>query len=258
MMLAGKLMYSLMILIVIINTVNGNSWPDDKKETTSPVVIIANTSVNATPECVVPTDCKAWKELGVKQNGVYPIKPDNGPAFQVYCDMETDGGGWTVFQRRQDGSVDFYKYWTDYENGFGDLTGEVWLGLSKIYRLTKEGSNTLRVDLEDFEGNTAYANYSTFSISNASTDFILKVGDYNSGSAEDSMTGHNGRKFSTRDRDNDGNDCAQTFTGAWWYTRCYFSNLNGQYFNSSTTNRQGIIWVTWRLITLKFTEMKSR
>ena len=79
--------------------------------------------------------------------------------------METDGGGWTVFQRRQDGSVDFYRYWTDYENGFGNLTGEFWLGLSKIHRLTKEGSNTLRVDLGDFEGNTAYANYSTFNVS---------------------------------------------------------------------------------------------
>uniref|UniRef100_A0A1X7TKR3 Fibrinogen C-terminal domain-containing protein n=1 Tax=Amphimedon queenslandica TaxID=400682 RepID=A0A1X7TKR3_AMPQE len=113
-------------------------------------------------ECVMPTDCKAWKELGKNQSGVYPITPDDEPAFQVYCDMETDGGGWTVFQRRQDGSVDFYRNWTDYENGFGDLTGEFWLGLSKIHRLTKEGSNTLRVDLGDFEGNTAYANYSTF------------------------------------------------------------------------------------------------
>ena len=172
--------------------------------------------------------------------------------------METDGGGWTVFQRRQDGFVDFYRYWTDYENGFGDLTGEFWLGLSKIHRLTKEGSNTLRVDMGDFEGNTAYANYSTFSVSNASTDFILKVGDYNSGSAGDSMIGHNGRRFSTRDRDNDGSDCSQIFTGAWWYTRCYFSNLNGRYFNSSTTTPQGIIWVSWRLITLKFTEMRTR
>ena len=33
--------------------------------------------------CVMPTDCKAWKELGIKQSGVYPIKPDNGAAFQV-------------------------------------------------------------------------------------------------------------------------------------------------------------------------------
>ena len=31
----------------------------------------------------MPTDCKEWKKLGIKQSGVYPVKPDNGPAFQV-------------------------------------------------------------------------------------------------------------------------------------------------------------------------------
>ncbi|XP_019861247.1 PREDICTED: fibrinogen C domain-containing protein 1-like [Amphimedon queenslandica] len=260
-MIATKLMYSLMIIIVIINTVNGNC-PENEKESTSPVVTITNTSVNATPECVMPTDCKAWKELGSKQNGVYPIKPDKGPAFQVYCDMETHGGGWTVFQRRQDGSVDFYRYWTDYENGFGNLTGEFWLGLSKIHRLTKEGSNTLRVDLGDFEGNTAYANYSTFSVSDGSTEYILTVGGY-SGTAGDSLTSwHNGRKFTTRDNDNDddGINCAQSYTGAWWYNSCHYSNLNGRYFNTSTNNAQGITWYHWKYTytTLKFTEMKTR
>ncbi|XP_019855525.1 PREDICTED: fibrinogen C domain-containing protein 1-like [Amphimedon queenslandica] len=208
----------------------------------------------------MPTDCKAWKELGIKQNGVYPIKPDNGPAFQVYCDMETDGGGWTVFQRRQDGSVDFYRYWTDYENGFGDLTDEFWLGLSKIHRLTKEGSNTLRVDLGDFEGNTAYANFSTFSISDRSTEYILTVGGY-SGTAGDAMKRQNKRKFTTRDNDNDlyEKNCAQLFTGAWWYKNCHQSNLNGCYFNTSTKSNQGIVWHHWEgENTLKFSEMKTR
>ena len=176
--------------------------------------------------------------------------------------METDGGGWTVFQRRQDGSVDFYRYWTDYENGFGDLTGEFWLGLSKIHRLTEEGSNTLRVDLGDFEGNTAYANYSTFSISDGSTEYILTVGGY-SGTAGDSMDYHNGMRFTTRDNDNDlrsGNNCAQQYTGAWWYKNGYDSNLNGHYFNTSTSNTQSINWWRWKFVhtSLKFTEMKTR
>ena len=90
--------------------------------------------------------------------------------------METNGGGWTVFQRRQDGSVDFYKYWTDYEDGFGNLNGEFWLGLSKINRLTKQRSNTLRVDLKDFDSNTAYAQYSTFNVGNSTTKYTLTVG----------------------------------------------------------------------------------
>ena len=170
--------------------------------------------------------------------------------------METDGGGWTVFQRRQDGSVDFYRYWTDYENGFGDLTGEFWLGLSKIHRLTKEGSNTLRVDLGDFEGNTAYANYSTFNVSDGSTEYILTVGGY-SGTAGDSLDYHNGRRFSTRDNDNSGGNCAQSYTGAWWYNSCTVSNLNGRYFNTSTSNSQGIRWPHWNAATLKFSEMKT-
>ncbi|XP_019861302.1 PREDICTED: angiopoietin-related protein 3-like [Amphimedon queenslandica] len=96
-----------------------------------------NTSVNAPPVCVMPPDCKAWQELGINQSGVYPVKPNGGEAFQVYCDMETDGGGWTVFQRRKDGSVAFNRNWADYEKGFGNLTGEFWLGLSKIHRITQ-------------------------------------------------------------------------------------------------------------------------
>uniref|UniRef100_A0A1X7SS03 Fibrinogen C-terminal domain-containing protein n=1 Tax=Amphimedon queenslandica TaxID=400682 RepID=A0A1X7SS03_AMPQE len=104
--------------------------------------------------------------------------------------------GWTVFQRRKD---NFYRNWTDYENEFGNLTGEFWLELSKFHCLTKEESNTLdlRVDLGDFEGNTAYANYSTFSASDGSTEYILTVEGY-SGTAGDGLSSHhNGSRFST-------------------------------------------------------------
>ncbi|XP_019864052.1 PREDICTED: fibrinogen-like protein A, partial [Amphimedon queenslandica] len=180
----------------------------------------------------------------------------------VYCDMKTDCSGWTVFQRRQDGSVDFYRNWTDYENGFGELTGEFWLGLSKIHRLTKEGSNTQRVDLGDFEGNTAYANYSTFNVSDGSTEYILTVGGY-SGTAGDSLAYHNGMRFSTRDNDNDNHEslnCAQHYTGAWWYNTCAYSHLNGLYFNTANDDYRGTYWRHWKgaTISLKFSEMKTR
>ena len=179
--------------------------------------------------------------------------------------METDGGGWTVFQRRQDGSVDFFLYWTDYENGFGNLTGEFWLGLSKIHRLTKEGSNTLRVDLGDFENNTRYANYSTFSVANSSTNYTLSVGGY-SGTAGDSLTfhnHHNNQMFSTRDVDNDNNinfSCAINHKGGWWYNNCDFANLNGPYLTGGVVNIQGLTWYHWRnnYYSYRFSEMKTR
>ena len=101
--------------------------------------------------------------------------------------METDGGGWSVFQRRMDGSVDFYRNWTDYEEGFGDLNGEFWLGLSKIHRLTQDGTDyTLRVDLEDFENEIRYAKYSTFNVGDSTTDYTITVAGYY-GDARDSL-----------------------------------------------------------------------
>ena len=173
--------------------------------------------------------------------------------------METDGGGWTVFQRRKDGSVDFYRNWVDYEEGFGDLNGEFWLGLSKIHRLTQDGTDyTLRVDLEDFENETRYAKYSTFNIGDNTTDYTITVGGY-SGDAEDSLAYHNGRKFTTKDRDNDQYflNCAVRFNGAWWYHDCYYSNLNGVYLNK--INPKGVNWRYFRdLHSLKFTEMKLK
>ena len=176
--------------------------------------------------------------------------------------METDGGGWTVFQRRQDGSVDFYRYWTDYENGFGNLNGEFWLGLSKINSLTKEQSNTLRVDLGDFDGNTSYAQYTTFSVGNSTTEYTLTVGGY-SGPAGESLYYHNGMGFSTRDNDNDssGGSCAQYWNGAWWFNFCFHSHLNGLYHHNPVLSiRNGTIWSTWKgfKYSLKFTEMKTR
>jgi len=92
--------------------------------------------------------------------------------------MDTDGGGWTVFQRREDGSVDFYRYWTDYQQGFGNLSGEFWLGLDKIHRLTST-TTQLQVDLQDFEGNSTYAQYSSFSVGDSESKYTLSVSGYN-------------------------------------------------------------------------------
>ena len=106
--------------------------------------------------------------------------------MQVLCDMTTDGGGWTVFQRRLDGSVDFYRAWESYKNGFGDLNSEFWLGNDNLHRLTASADVMLRVDLEDFDGNITYAEYTTFQVADEADKYRITIGGYN-GTAGDSM-----------------------------------------------------------------------
>ena len=175
--------------------------------------------------------------------------------------MTTDGGGWTVFQRRMDGSVNFYRYWTDYQQGFGDLSGEFWLGLDKIHHLTLV-STQLRVDLQDFYENSRYAKYTSFSVGNSLSKYRLSVSGY-SGTAGDSLAYHNGYPFSSRDQDNDAatySHCAQSYQGAWWYRSCYVSSLNGIYYSvPHTVQCTGVTWNRFRsCYSLKFSGMKLR
>ena len=97
----------------------------------------------------------------------------------MYCDQTTAGGGWTVFQRRLDGCLDFNRDWADYKHGFGNfLIGEYWLGLDKIYRLTqKETENRLRVDLGRVKSNAVYAEYSWFKIGDEKAMYQLNLGN---------------------------------------------------------------------------------
>ena len=184
----------------------------------------------------------------------------------VYCDMETDGGGWTVFQRRKDGSVDFNREWNDYERGFGDVEGDYWLGLTFLHQLLQlNGANELRIDLKDYSGNSAYAKYSSFNVGNSNSKYTLSVSGY-SGTAGDAIaaSGHslrnaNGMKFSTEDQDNDqwSSHCAGQLKGGWWFNSCNRTFLNGLYLSGSGSNR--IQWYTWkRYSSLAFSEMKFR
>ncbi|KAL9974178.1 hypothetical protein ACROYT_G011189 [Oculina patagonica] len=149
-------------------------------------------------------NCADFYKAGERRDGVYTIKPDNLSAFDVFCDQSTAGGGWTVFQKRLDGSVDFYLNWSDYKNGFGDPSGEFWLGNERIHLLTSYDTMRLRVDLEDFEGNTRYAEYDMFGVKSENDKYQLKLGFYSGqGTAGDSLSYHRGQPFTTRDQDND-------------------------------------------------------
>ena len=190
------------------------------------------TEPTSTPE-TVPRNCKGVYKSGNHRSGVYAIDTHDGlGAFKVYCDMTIDEGGWTVFQRRKDGSEDFLRRWDDYKTGFGDLKGEFWLGLDKIHRLTST-NQVLRIDMEDFENNKRYAQYATFSVGHENGKYNLSIAQY-SGDAGDSMSRQNGMNFSTYlDNVTWNGDCADLDSGGWWYRQCPNSNLNGLYKDSS-------------------------
>ena len=218
------------------------------------------------------TDCYDAMTKGATHSGMYIVQQINANnSFNVYCDMETDEGGWTVLLKRQDGSVDFYRNWTDYKSGFGNLEGEHWLGLDNMYLLTHQSSDPpqLRVDLADWEGNTAFAKYDRYSVGAEDSDYTLSESGYQSAStAGDSLKTfngyHNGQRFSTPDRDNDvwSYNCAVYYHGPWWHKACYYTLLTGKYYTSGGTwpIPHGMIWYQWKgdYFSLRVAELKIR
>ena len=215
-----------------------------------------------------PRDCTEILSSGHLTSGIYKINPhpkniyhSNASTISVFCDMVTDGGGWTVFQRRHNGLVAFYRDWEDYKQGFGYVDGDYWLGLQNLHWLTSTARYELRVDIQDFNGNIVYAKFKSFQIGDERLLYKLILGDYE-GTASDSLGYHNYMSFSTRDQDHDTSDfhCAQDFSGAWWYKDCSASNLNGLYMGPSVINTNGMGWYYWdnNWKVLERSEMKIR
>ncbi|XP_050091551.1 ficolin-2-like [Anopheles aquasalis] len=208
------------------------------------------------------------REVPATTSGIYRIDP-NYP-FQepmaVYCEQSYEGGGWTVIQRRMDGSVNFMRDWQEYKRGFGTLRGEFWLGLDQIHRLTNVARHELVVLLEDFDGGRATARYDHFRIGAESVNYgLLELGRCVSCSAGDSLDIHLNESFSTYDRDNSKAlfNCAAKFGGAWWFYRCHKSNLNGEYLRGKLPESQdskGVMWNSFRgsLYSLKSSKMMIR
>ncbi|XP_043821392.1 angiopoietin-related protein 5-like [Dromiciops gliroides] len=231
-------------------------------------------------------DCsQIWADNPESPSGVYVIKPNGAPdAFQAYCDMQKDGG-WTVFQRRTGGKgqpLEFNRVWREYDYGFGDVKGEHWLGLSKLYSLTHQPGirAELKLELHNFENESRYALYDSFQISDASSFYVLSLGRY-SGDAGDSFRGQNwsgastqvGSAFSTVDRDHDScnpcfqgdiafNECShQNGDAGWWFSDCGVANLHGDWHPKEDYRGWGsdVHWGTWSPTdSLKATEMKVK
>ena len=180
-----------------------------------------------------------------------------GLNIPILCDTVTDGGGWIIIQRRSTGDVDFYRNWDQYKNGFGTFDNDFWLGNEKIHTITRNGEYELRVELK-YNGQSKYAHYDRFYLAGEDVNFALTVGSY-TGTAGDDLNQHSGHEFTTFDRDNDvwgGGNCAEKYTGAWWFNNCLGSNLNGQW---KARYSKGLRWGPFTSSnSASFSEMKIR
>lgn len=201
--------------------------------------------------------CKELKEDGQTKSGIYRVNLNDGKGeFHVFCDMNLQGGGWTIIQRRVDGTTSFNRSRSQYNVGFGDMDdSNFWLGLEKINRITDLSTHELYIGLESFVigDPLAWAKYGSFGLGTDTNDYILSFSSYDLDStANNAFDNHNGEAFSTPDEDNDpsgSRHCADEYSSGWWYENCHDSHLNGIYYadgiQTHPTVTDGIIWDTW-------------
>ena len=174
------------------------------------------------------------EQIPEAETGSYEVDDVCGADGKQYarCDMETDGGKWMVIQRRINGSVDFYRNWTDFVDGFGDLDGEFWYGLEKMHCLTTREPVELRIELGNKTTPSIVWTYQRFQVGGAETNYTLSIGlGTGVGGTFDAMSYSSGSQFSTPDRDHDRSysNCVDDYGGAWWYYKCFYATLNGKY-----------------------------
>ena len=215
-----------------------------------------------------PENCCVFKENPFDQSpcGVYKLNSWCSGRLSVvgmYCDTTTDNGGWTVIQRRKDGSENFNRSWGDYERGFGDLNGEFWYGLKAINCLTKTGQWELRVDFEFADKTRSHLHYTSFKVGSATDEYPLTIGGFTGITSTDPFSSHplNGLKFSTYNNDNDkwGANCAAAVgrikgSGGWWHNSCWHVNLNIPYKPAEF----GYLHISGKWLSPSWVEMKIR
>ncbi|XP_073478634.1 angiopoietin-related protein 6 isoform X1 [Aquarana catesbeiana] len=223
------------------------SNPDPSTTPSAPVV----TEPEATKSTGPWVDCYDALLGGQTTSGIYLLKPRNSnQIMQAWCEQSNNGGGWTVIQKRQDGSINFFTTWQNYKNGFGNLDSEYWLGLENIFWLANQDSYKLLILMEDWQGRQASAEYDHFRLEPESDFYRLRLGQYR-GTAGDSLSWHNDKQFSTLDKDRDSylGNCAHFQKGGWWYNMCAHSNLNGVWYRGGhyrSRYQDGVYWAEFR------------
>ncbi|XP_078495939.1 ficolin-2-like [Ciona intestinalis] len=224
------------------------------------------------------SSCEKLYEFGHRKNRLYNIYLNRTTKLEVYCDMENNGGGWTVIQRNMDNRTNFDREWFDYKTGFGNKTGSFWIGLENIRALTKKGDQELRIDITTCNKTKIVAEYSNFMVGPESERYKLWICGYqhrqeccfsNNGSSDspnnqrcdgDALGWNNGNEFSAKDF-NSKNRCTDSRKAGWWFSRCTGANLNGNY-KPCTIGPQYAYWrkpgsgSPWEGV--RFIEMKIR
>ena len=202
---------------------------------------------------------------GFTKSGKYEIKPFLSVAKTVYCDQDTEDGGWTVFLRNAHGLISFDQKWNEYKDGFGTVEYDFWLGNEFMYNATKlynphvSKTAELYIVVASADDKRFYAMYKNFSMLSETTNYKLQVSSLFKGTMGDAMAYHNNAMFSTRDRDNDDANtlnCAYKFGGSgWWFKKCYYALLTRMKWDAVDLRLKPI--PEWFYIYNNFTALKS-
>ncbi|XP_053385349.1 fibrinogen C domain-containing protein 1-A-like [Mercenaria mercenaria] len=215
-------------------------------------------------------DCTDILSNGYTSSGIYKIDPTGSQTgYKVLCDLETDGGGWTVFQLRENLTYDFYRTWVEYEYGFGEVypssTLNFWLGLTQMHQITSQGTYELRIDIENVKNGKAVALYNDLNIGNATSGYTISVGSFSYDPylnfPGDALTSVTNMKFSTHGMDNDIDDnvnCADYCQGAWWYKSCEQENLSSNLNGDVSSRVCRHLWASYSDVQISKTRMMLR
>ncbi|XP_050687496.1 microfibril-associated glycoprotein 4-like [Eriocheir sinensis] len=234
---------SLSVWVVVLGAAgvlaeHAHSPPVDERAK-APAADNRNSSLNIVGR---PVDCADYLMAGATSSGVYEIYPFSctcGRSVRVWCDMETDGGGWTVFLKRQNqtSQLDFNRTWLEYKEGFGSPEQEYWLGNELLHQMTFSREYSVRLDVHSTSGGNDYGTYERFRIDDEDTRYRTTLSGKLDGGERTKlcMSYLSGRYFTTRDRDYDSysGNCAAKQGGGWWYYDCRKFNPTSIYNSSS-------------------------